>query len=166
MEPLRIEENYRPLLIAGLSSTYLFDSPMDINSQWQKFNSMKEWIPEKKNDYAYGICIDLDHGKGIRYVSGVEVSSIKNLPGTLSSRELSSFTYAVFAHNGHVSTISNTCDIIWKEWIPESGVGKPENADFFFERYSEEFDPRKGFGGIEIWIPVVNNYKDSKRILA
>jgi len=27
-------------------------------------------------------------------------------------------------------------------------------APDFFERYSEEFDPRTGMGGIDVWIPV------------
>src|SRR5216683_1823284 len=28
------------------------------------------------------------------------------------------------------------------------------DAPNFFERYSEEFDPRTGMGGIEVWVPL------------
>jgi AraC family transcriptional regulator len=42
-------------------------------------------------------------------------------------------------------------------WLPESGheiVRGTADAPNFFERYSEEFDPRTGMGGMEVWIPI------------
>jgi len=41
---------------------------------------------------------------------------------------------------------------IWNKWLPESGHQVAEAPEF--ERYGEEFDPRTGTGGLEIWIPI------------
>lgn len=117
---------------------------------------MKNWLPPLSN-MAYGICFDLDNGEGIEYVCGVEVSEdtdASDLPKDFELKKLPSFTYAVFDHEGHVSAIRQTCDAIWKDWLPESGYEKPKEADCFFERYGEEYDPQAGKGDIEIWIPV------------
>ena len=47
--------------------------------------------------------------------------------------------------------------MIWNEWLPESGLevapaqkGMPD----FFERYGEDFDPRTGYGDVEVWVPI------------
>jgi AraC family transcriptional regulator len=42
------------------------------------------------------------------------------------------------------------------EWLPTSGyeAATSPGAPDFFERYTEEFDPRTGMGGIEVWIPI------------
>ncbi|MEX0771852.1 MAG: GyrI-like domain-containing protein [Balneolales bacterium] len=153
IEPIRFEES-KELLIAELGENYLFGSPMDPSEQWQEFGAYLGNIPRQKENTAYGLCIDLNNGKGIEYVCGVEVTDIKRLPEPFTHKELPPQKYAVFAHEGHISTIPQTCDAIWKEWTPGSGYEKPEDADFFFERYGEGFDPKKGFGDIEVWVPV------------
>lgn len=157
IKPKRLEENAEPMTIAGLSEDYLFDGSMNPSSQWQQLGPHLGNIPGQKENVAYGVCFDLDNGKGIEYLTGVEVSKdadASKMPDNFELKQLPSLTYAVFDHEGHVSQIKKTCDIIWKEWIPESGYEKPEEADFFFERYGENYNPKKGKGDIEIWIPM------------
>jgi AraC family transcriptional regulator len=60
--------------------------------------------------------------------------------------------YAVFSHSEHVSTIRSTWTTIWNAWWPSSGHELADAPDF--ERYGEEFDPRTGLGGLEIWVPI------------
>ena len=60
--------------------------------------------------------------------------------------------YAVFAHRDHIAAIRRTWFTIWNKWLPESGHQVAESPEF--ERYGEEFDPRTGTGGLEIWIPI------------
>ncbi len=48
--------------------------------------------------------------------------------------------------------IRRTWFTIWNKWLPESGHQVAEAPEF--ERYGEEFDPRTGTGGLEIWIPI------------
>lgn len=155
IQPNRIEENSEPILIAGLSRKCSFKEGLEgAPAQWETFGTFIGKIPGQKNNVAYGVCFDIDNSKDIEYVTGVEVSKVKNLPEGFITKQLPSFDYAVFTHEGHVSGIPKTCDAIWKKWIPNSGYKKPENADFFFERYGENFDPQKGSGDIEIWVPV------------
>lgn len=157
IKPKKIEERAEPMAVAGLSEEYLFSGPMNPSNQWQQLGPSLGHIPGQNENIAYGICYDLDSGNGIEYLCGVEVSGdteTSELPDNIVLRQLPSFSYAVFDHEGHVSGIRQTCDVIWKEWLPQSDYGKPEEADFFFERYGEKFNPVQGKGDIEIWIPV------------
>ncbi|SHF81590.1 AraC family transcriptional regulator [Fodinibius roseus] len=157
IKPKRIEEHVEPITIAGLSGDYLFSEPMNPSDQWQQLGPHLGRIPGQKENVAYGVCFDLDDGKGIEYLCGVEVTGdtvASDLPNNFELRQLPSFTYVVFDHKGHVSEIRQTCDVIWKEWLPGSDYDKPEEADFFFERYGENYDAQAGKGDIEIWIPV------------
>jgi AraC family transcriptional regulator len=43
------------------------------------------------------------------------------------------------------------------KWLPRSGHEVAHvvvDAPDFFERYGEDFDPKTGMGGIEVWIPI------------
>ena len=60
--------------------------------------------------------------------------------------------YAVFSHTEHVSSIPKTIDAIWSKWVPDSGLNVAEVP--CFERYTDDFNPQTGMGGMEIWIPV------------
>ena len=64
--------------------------------------------------------------------------------------------YAVFPHRGHVLKLSETIDAVFFGWLPESGQKARGDAETpaFLERYSEEFNPRTGMGGMEMWIPL------------
>jgi AraC family transcriptional regulator len=67
--------------------------------------------------------------------------------------------YAVFAHSEHVSKLRNTCEAIWRQWLPNSGheFARPApGAPDFFERYGPGFNPQTGMGDIEVWVPVKN----------
>lgn len=157
IKPKRIEEDAESMTVAGLSADYLFSEPMNPSDQWREFSAHLGRIPGQKENVAYGICFDLDDGKGIEYVTGVEVSDgIRgaDLPDNFELKQLSSLIYVVFDHDGPVSKIQQTCDTIWQKWLPESDYEQPAEADFFFERYGENYNPEKGKGDIEIWIPV------------
>jgi len=111
-------------------------------------------LPGQKGKVAYGLCLPLENNKGIEYICGVEILNTDNLPDDLSVKQLPGNMYAIFKHDGHVSTLRQTLDNIWKNWVPVSGYSPPEGENYFFERYGETFDPVKGEGDIEIWIPV------------
>lgn len=157
IKPVRIEDKVNPMLIAGLSKECIFGKdPFNAPAQWQEFGAYVDKIPGQKEYVSYGLCLDIDNGKGIEYVCGVEVSGdidAAELPGDIELKKLPSFSYAVFEHKGQVSGIRQTCDAIFQEWVPQSGY-EPQDADFFFERYGEDFDPKKGANDIEIWIPI------------
>jgi len=105
---------------------------------------------------AYGLSFNALSPDGVDYLVGVEVSNSSDRPGDFSFANIPAQKYAVFSHREHVSKIYQTLDAIDK-WFPGSGLevaSETAQAPNFFERYSEEFDPRTGMGGMEVWVPI------------
>lgn len=151
LEPPRLETG-RALLIAGLRERYDCDSSKNIPALWQRFGPHIGNIPGQKGHVAYGVCCNADDDGNFDYIAGVEVGGFSDLPAEFARLRIPAQRYAVFAHRDHVSSIRRTMNTIWSKWLPESGH---EVADApLFERYGEEFDPRSGMGGFEIWIPL------------
>ncbi len=147
-------ENGKALVIAGFRSRYKTETMNSIPAQWERFAPYIGKIPGQVGHAAYGACWTF--AGGIDYLTGVEVSSSSRLPGDFSVITIPAQKYAVFPHREHVSELRETLDAIDK-WLPGSGLevayGFAETPSFY-ERYSEEFDPRTGMGGMEVWIPI------------
>ena len=164
VEPIKMDETYvanlqpprfengRPLLVAGLGERYSCESSKAIPSQWQRFAPHLGNIPGQIGRTAYGVCCNSDDEGNFDYISGVEVSDFSELPPDFSRVRIPEQRYAVFSHRDHISTIRRTINTIWSKWLPESAHEAADAPDF--ERYGEEFDPRTGMGGVEIWIPI------------
>jgi len=137
-------ENGKALVIAGLRSRYTTGTMNGIPAQWERFGPHLGNIPGQVGRVAYGLCFNALSPDGIDYLAGVEVSSSSGLPGDFSVVTIPAQKYAVFPHREHVSELPETLDAIDK-WLPGSGLevahGFAETPSFF-ERYSEEFDPR------------------------
>jgi AraC family transcriptional regulator len=151
LQPPRFE-NGRPLLVAGLGERYSCESSNAIPSQWQRFAPHLGNIPGQIGRTAYGVCCNSDDEGNFDYICGVEVSDFSELPANFSRVRIPEQRYAVFSHRDHISTIRRTINTIWSKWLPESAHEAADAPDF--ERYGEEFDPRTGMGGVEIWIPI------------
>ena len=149
-------QNSKALRIAGLREHYTSETMKNIPELWGRFGPHIGNIPGQVGRVAYGLCFNALSPNGIDYLAGVEVSSTQVLPGEFSVAAIPAQKYAVFSHREHVSKLRETLDAIDK-WLPGSGLevacGDAE-APNFFERYSEEFDPRTGMGGMEVWIPI------------
>jgi AraC family transcriptional regulator len=156
LEPPRFK-NIPALLIAGLRKSYAPGEMNGIPEQWQRLAPYIGKIPVQIDRTAYGVCWQATDNASIEYLAGVEVSGFAGLPTDFTVVSLPAAKYAVFPHHGHVSMLYETCDGISK-WLPESGHQSAAAADLetpaFFERYSEEFDPRTGMGGMEVWVPL------------
>ena len=150
LDPPRFETG-RAMRIAGLSDHYTMQTRANIPAQWSRFAPWLGKVPGQIGKASYGVCLNFNDG-GFDYLSGVEVNERASLPKELSDSRLPSQRYAVFTHRKHVSLIGDTIESIWKKWLPNSGHQAAESPAL--ERYSEDFDPRSGVGGIEIWIPI------------
>ena len=151
LDPPRVE-NLKTLLIAGLSERYNSETCANIPAQWQRFAPYLGHIPGQVGRTAYGVVYNSDDAGNTEYMSGVEVPDFSRIPADLSRLRIPEQRYAVFTQRDHIATIRRTWFTIWNKVLPESGhqaAGGPE-----FERYGEEFDPRTGNGGFEIWIPI------------
>lgn len=153
LEPPRIETG-PVLLIAGLSARFDGETSASIPSLWQKFAPHIGNVPNQVGFVTYGVCCNPDGKGGFDYISGVEVSDFNELPADFSRIRLAERRYAVFTHQGHISAIRRTVKTIWTKWLPDSDLHIDDAPDF--ERYSEDFDPVKGLGGLEIWVPISN----------
>ncbi|MFO1389832.1 GyrI-like domain-containing protein [Cellvibrio sp.] len=144
-----------PLLIAGMRELLTHD-PDAIPALWQKFGPHINNITHQTNAVAYGLCVHSSENKSgeLYYMAGCEVREFTDLPADLSPLIVPANRYAVFTHEAHVSEIRNTIDYIFDRWLPTSGVKHKCQLVHFFERYAEDFDPAKGIGGTEIWLPV------------
>jgi len=149
--PVRFE--YRnTILIAGIGRRYTCESSAGIPSQWQEFLPQFGHVPGQIERIAYGVRCNTDDEGAFEYLSGVEVKSFAQLPGSLARARIPAQKYAVFSHTEHIASIRGSWHTIWNRWLPQSGhevVDAPE-----FERYGEQFDPQTGLGGLEIWLPV------------
>jgi AraC family transcriptional regulator len=147
-------ENGKALAIAGSRQHYRPEAMSGIAAQWERFMPRIGNIPGQVGRVAYGACFT---GKdGIDYLAGVEVADTSKTPKDLASVHVPAQRYAVFSHQGHVSTLHGTLEAIGGNWQSAWGRKKAETkgAPAFFERYGESFDPKTGKGDIEVWIPV------------
>jgi AraC family transcriptional regulator len=155
LEPPRME-NGKALRIAGLREHYTPETMKDIFQLWMRFAPHVGNIPGQVGRAAYGLCFNAPGPVGMDYLAGVEVSTSSGLPNEFSVANIPPQKYAIFSHHGHVSKLYETLDAIDK-WLPGSGLvaaaGVAE-APNFFERYSEEFNPQTGMGGMEVWVPI------------
>ena len=146
----------KPLLIAGLRKRFTAETMKNIPELWQRFVPYIGNVPGQVGQVAYGLWFNAPDVDDMDCLVGVEVSSSSSLPGEFSVAAIPAQKYAVFQHREHVSRLRETLDAI-DGWLPGSGLEAPrENAEApnFFERYSEEFDPRSGMGGMEVWVPI------------
>lgn len=141
------------LVIGGINQHYDAETRIGIPQQWARFVDLAGSIPGLSGNTFYGVCWNSTAAGEFDYLTGFEVTNSASLPSGFTSMTLTSRRYAVFAHNSHVSTIPKTIDLIWSRWAPDCGL-KIASATPCFERYTSDFNPGTGMGGMEIWIPL------------
>jgi AraC family transcriptional regulator len=109
-------------------------------------------IPHSRGDNSYGVCWNTQEDCGFDYLCGVEVDAVDGSHSDLTTLNLPAGRYAVFVHQGHVSTLPAAVDAIWTKWAPDCGL-RIRKAPFV-ECYTPEFDGRLGTGGMELWVPI------------
>jgi AraC family transcriptional regulator len=164
VEPLRMKETRivdlagprfevgGTLLIGGMGGRFTFDTNEGIPTLWQAFIPYIGNLADQVGGVTYGVCCNPDSEGGFEYIAGVEVKSRDRLPPSFRCIEIKPQHYAVFVHQGHVTTLHQTFYSIWNHWLPQSGMEAAEAPEL--ERYSEDFDPVAGTGFVEVWLPV------------
>jgi Uncharacterized protein conserved in bacteria len=151
-------ENGRAMLIAGYGKHYTSETMDDIPQQWQRFAVHLGHVPNQVEHVAYGVCSNpVKSPFSFDYTTGVEISSGADVPSDFTTIDIPALRYAIFSHEGHISKIRDTIDAIWNKWLPTSGhapVAAKPDLPYMLERYGEGYDPQKGMGDVELWIPV------------
>jgi AraC family transcriptional regulator len=141
-------------LVAGLNQSYTMETRIAIPQQWARFVPMADEFPCAQDKPFYGISWNIKPECGFDYLTGFEVAGETELPAEFTTLKLDARRYAIFAHTGHVSALPQTIDTILTKWASESGL---EIAKALcLERYTGEFDPQTGMGGMEVWIPLMS----------
>jgi AraC family transcriptional regulator len=140
--------------IAGLLSYFTSGSLDKIPALWKQLVSSGK-VPGRTSLVDFGVVFP--RPDGCEYLAGFEVRESAMLPQDFSCIEIPANEYAVFSHDGHVSTLRNTFESVFRQWLPNSGFEIAATAGgepYLLERYGEQFDPVTGTGEIEIWVPV------------
>ena len=98
------------------------------------------------------MCCNPDGKGGFEYIAGVANSKLDDLPEEYRWIELKEQEYAVFELQGPLTSLGQTFQSIWNDWLPHSGREAADAPEF--ERYSADFDPQTGAGSVEIWLPL------------
>lgn len=152
IRPTRFAD-HRAMLLAGVRRVHAFASaPSDIPLQWRDLEKLG-MPPGQRGKTRYGaICGASVQEQRMEYMCAVEVESLADVPPEYGRMRVPEQHYAVFTHEGPASTIHQTWDAIWANWLPRSGCEPAQTPDF--EVYDERFDPHTGSGIVEIWVPV------------
>jgi predicted transcriptional regulator YdeE len=144
-------ESGREILVGGLQTSYTQSNLGEIPAQWQTFKSMGT-LPGQVGTDSYGVSLNCSADCSFDYLVGVEVAENASLPAEFRTTRIPAGRYAVVTHSKPVWQIKETYDAIWSKWIPEPGLKLAQAP--MFERYTKDFNPQTGTGGIEIWIAV------------
>jgi AraC family transcriptional regulator len=164
VEPLRIDETLlvalpeprivegASLRVAGFAERYTFATNHGIPALWQRFAPFLGNMSGQVGNTTYGVAADFEEDCSFGYLAGVEVSPTADLDEGMAYIDVPVQLYAVFAHQGHISTMRRTAYSIWAQYFPSSPLiptGGPN-----FERYGVEHDSHTGNGLVEVWVPI------------
>lgn len=146
------------LHVAGLSKGYQRNQLDGIPDQWNRLVAQLPFFQGRVGGDTYGVWSDVLNGGGkpMQYLTGVRIGAFAPIPQGCTYLMMAPLPCAVFTHQGDVSTIRQTMDEIFSQWLPSSGYTHfRQNADApdFFERYIEAAEGGK-VGKVEIWVPV------------
>jgi AraC family transcriptional regulator len=101
-----------------------------------------------------GMCEPPDDEGCFNYVCAAKVEAFEGRMPSLTSIECEPGSYAVFAHNDHVSTIFDTYAAIWNQALPAMARTVADSP--VLEFHNDAFDPDTGLGGVQLCIPLVD----------
>jgi AraC family transcriptional regulator len=109
----------------------------DIPALWESFVPRQgEISPRADQLVSYGVMDNCDQIGEFDYIACVEVDPLVDIPEGMVSHEIPEGTYAVF--KGSLSTIQETFDYIYGEWLPVSGYRRAPGPEF--ELYNQDFE--------------------------
>jgi AraC family transcriptional regulator len=155
-------ERFGPLVLAGLCRSHRLPSDpedlfRDISGQWRDFSVLRGALQPVANvDFGIGLQMT-DGGETLDYCCGVPVLPDAELPAGLAKVRLPAMHCAVFQHTDHVSRLRETMELIFGTMLPMAELEPADEASGvpeFIERYSKEFNPDTGLGGLEVLIPL------------
>lgn len=139
------------------------DNIGDLYDQWNS-EKLEELIPDQVNyPVVYGMTHESREDDTAKYMIGVEVSTLDNLPCGLIARRFDSCEYAVFETTLDMETSGEFWKYFYKTWLYEQGLEQPQavytkNKYTYsrlpaFEVYDANF--KDGTSRIQIYAPIL-----------
>lgn len=146
------------ILAIGLSSYATHENAHDIPLLWDHFVPQMNAIPNHINPtISFGIsCFPQNFSEHRKwtYTAAVEVSSLEDIPFTMSGLVLPAHRYAVFTHRGPINKLPKFCSTIYRDWLPASPWQAAQ--PYAFELYDERFTPdNEESSEVDLYIPIV-----------
>ncbi|MEN8721357.1 MAG: GyrI-like domain-containing protein [Alphaproteobacteria bacterium] len=151
-----IIRTHGPLNLIGITDRQVFGERSTAADQWGAFGARAHEIPHALPD-SYGVCRQpADGSTGFIYLVAQQVTTIDQVPAGMTTDQIQARPYAVFTHNGDVSTIDATCAAIDEDWRPHTDFQIDTDCDLILiEHYGPLFNPVTLSGDIEIWVPLI-----------
>jgi predicted transcriptional regulator YdeE len=122
----------------------------EIAQMWRQFNPRIKEIEHMGLQDAYGVCGAAEEDGAFKYVAGLEVSNLGDLPTGMVSWEVPEQTYVVLPCT--LKTIGEAYQYAFKTWIPQSGYQAGDGPDF--ELYDESFHPDEEGSVLYVYVPI------------
>ena len=165
VEPLRVDTQEKTILappviedrpamrLAGMNQHYSFKNMDTIPQQWERFGPYIPEIEKGTPGPVFGVTGRMEDGvDGFDYFCAAEIpDGAAPLPG-LTELRLPAARYARFRHEGHISTIRDTCGAVYETGLPALGKEPDPTRFSFIEYYGPDFEPSTGLGTVEIWV--------------
>jgi AraC family transcriptional regulator len=110
---------------------------------------------------AFGVSFEMEmlsaEGEAPEYefmhLVGYPVSSAEDVPEGMSCKQVPAHKYAKFTHKGPISTLGNTYNEIFMQWMSSSGEKyDPSGCDL--EWYDERFKHEEKDSEFDIYVPI------------
>ena len=138
----------------------------NIGNLYDKWNNenLVELIPDQINyPVVYGMTHESDENDTAKYMIGVEVSTLKNLPSGFIARKFDTCEYAVFETTLDMETSGEFWRYFYKTWLSEQNLKQPQsictkNKNIYtklpnFEVYDVNFKDETS--KIQIYAPII-----------
>ena len=150
-QPDRFEEAKEARRIVGSNSSYTIQTRGLIPDQWSEWEYHK--VEGVVSNDVYGVSHSFAKGPKFDYLCGLPVEDDAPVPEGQSEIVIPAGTYAVYVHDGHISSLSSLFDAIICGDAPKRGW--TFGAGPQFELYGDEFDGSTSTGKVELWFPII-----------
>jgi len=159
-------ERKETFIVVGLGKDFIFSEPNVIPVLWNDFLRQKHQIEQQLDKAFYGVCYGPKDketfAEKFHYTAAVRVSDDTPVPGGMERISIEAQEYAVFTHKGRLTGLQNTCNFIWKTWLPKSGFEPADAPDFELYRANEAQCPMDtDEGETEIYVPILREMASS-----
>ena len=118
-----------------------------IGELWSKICDGAKNVSNRFGDNMFGIVYAIpehqrSHPHELKYVAAVAVDSPGDVPDGMVARTIDAGTFAVFKHVGPIRTLGETCDEIYRKWLPQSDFvpGNQPDIEVYGAKFNSESD--------------------------